>query len=109
MKGRAMTTKRGWRCGLLGGLVLGLAAGAGCQTYYPAAGLTLPTPHYLDHPPTYIPPSPPFPFARELAQQQAIAAQVEPGIGPALPSQVPIGPPPPGPVGPGAPPPPGAP
>jgi hypothetical protein len=39
-----------------------------------AAGMTLPSSRYLEHPPQYIPPSPPFPLPRELASQEAAAA-----------------------------------
>jgi len=45
---------------------LGLALLSGCQTWVPEAGLTLPSPYYLRHPPTYFPPSPPFPLTKEL-------------------------------------------
>jgi hypothetical protein len=85
---------RGWRRGVLAGFTA-LVGVAGCQTYY--GGGTYPTPRYLEHPPVYIPDSPPFPLPRELATQQAIAAQPEPGApapGPApagLPPRVPAG------------------
>ena len=84
-----MKTIRGWRRGVLAGFAA-LAGLAGCQTYY--GGGTYPTPRYLEHPPTYIPPSPPFPLARELATQQTIAAEPEPGapVG-GLPPRVPAG------------------
>lgn len=36
----------------------------GCQTYF--GGMTLPSPHYLKHPPQYFVPDPPFPLQREL-------------------------------------------
>ena len=42
------------------GLGLALLALGGCQTW--VAGMTLPSGRYLEHPPQYIPPSPPFPF-----------------------------------------------
>jgi len=69
------------RCCSLRRIALGLAltAGAGCQTYVPEAGLTLPTPHYLAHPPQYIPPSPPYPLPREQASLEAAAAAQVPG------------------------------
>jgi hypothetical protein len=93
--------------GLAGlGLVLGLCSG--CQTW--VAGMTLPSGHYLQHPPQYFPPSPAFPLTRELAAQEAIAGAPAPGApvgplpapvpGPGLPLPVPGGPglplPPPG-------------
>ncbi len=46
-----------------------LATAAGCQTW--VAGMTLPSGHYLEHPPQYIPPSPEYPLQRELGHQQA--------------------------------------
>jgi hypothetical protein len=88
---------------------LGLAVGlcSGCQTW--TSGMTLPSGHYLQHPPQYFPPSPVFPLTRELAGQEAIAAAPAPGapVGP-LPPAVPgpgLPPPVPGGVGPGLPPP----
>jgi hypothetical protein len=59
----------------------------GCQTW--VAGMTLPSGHYLEHPPQYFPPSPPFPLSRELAYQQAIAAQV-PGVAAPAPLPAPV-------------------
>lgn len=55
----------------------GMVASTGCQTQM--AGMTLPSPHYLEHPPQYVPPSPPFPLTRELAQQEEIASRPAPG------------------------------
>ena len=58
-------------------LVLGLgsAANSGCQTYFTETGQTLPSGHYLRHPPQYIPPTPPFPLPREAADlEQAVYA-----------------------------------
>jgi hypothetical protein len=79
------------------GLGLALLALGGCQTWM--AGMTLPSGRYLQHPPQYIPPSPPFPLSRELASQEAAAAAALPGGGPVpLPPELP-------PPGPGAPPP----
>ena len=52
---------------------LGLALTSGCQTWVPEAGLTLPSPWYLRHPPTYFPPSPPFPLQKELNSQEEAA------------------------------------
>jgi hypothetical protein len=46
-----------------------LAVLPGCQTW--SAGETLPSPRYLEHPPGYIPPSPPFPLERELTTMEA--------------------------------------
>jgi hypothetical protein len=84
-----MNNKRKW-CGCLGGMAcLGflLTSATGCQTN--VAGMTLPSGHYQEHLPQYIPPSPPYPLPNELARQQQIAAQPAPdGAGP-LPRPVP--------------------
>lgn len=71
---------------------LALTTLGGCQTYY--GGMTLPSPHYLEHPPSYAPDqSPPFPYARELATMQAqnAAAEAAAGPGAGLPARVPAG------------------
>ncbi|MFL5241195.1 MAG: hypothetical protein ACJ8FY_03730 [Gemmataceae bacterium] len=67
-----MKTKRQWPCWCFAGLGLALTVLSGCQTN--VGGMTLPSGHYLDHPPQYIPPSPAFPLSRELASQEAAAA-----------------------------------
>jgi hypothetical protein len=66
----------------LSGLLVSLAALAGCQTS-DLAGMTLPSGYYLKHPPNYFPPEPEFPLLNELTEQQAQAAQGLPG-GPPL-------------------------
>jgi hypothetical protein len=86
-----MKTALRWRWLWSAGLGFGLAASSGCQTW--VAGMTLPSGHYLQHPPQYIPPDPPFPLPLELAGQEEAAA-----AGPIIP-------PPPGPLGPPPPPP----
>lgn len=88
---------------ILASLGLTLVTLGGCQTYVPATGQTLPSPRYLQHPPAFYPPSPPFPLARELASQERAAAAVPEGAVPAvpLPPAVPgpaIAPPPPVPI-----------
>ena len=84
------------RCRTLGcvaALSLGLGTLSGCQTWF--AGMTLPSPHYLEHPPQYFPPSPPYPLPRELATQEATyAAPVPGGAVPAGPLPAPIPAPP---------------
>jgi hypothetical protein len=73
--------KTRWPSWCLAGVGFGLLALNGCQTW--TAGMTLPTPRYLQHPPQYFPPSPAFPLSRELASQEAIAGAA-PGV-PAVP------------------------
>ena len=68
-----MKTKRHGAWVLWAGLGMGLLSG--CQTWVPEAGVTLPSPDYLRHFPTYIPPSPPFPLPRELNSLEEAAAQ----------------------------------
>ncbi|HXG09367.1 MAG TPA: hypothetical protein VNK04_06220 [Gemmataceae bacterium] len=96
--------KTSWSGRGLAVLGLGLGILAGCQTYIPEASVTLPSGRYLEHPPQYIPPSPPFPLSRELASMEAAAAALGPGGAPpppaALPPPVPA-PLPPAPPGPG--------
>ena len=52
---------------------LALALLSGCQGWEPNSGLTLPSPHYLRHPPQYFPPSPPYPLPRELGSLEEAA------------------------------------
>ncbi|HEY7310780.1 MAG TPA: hypothetical protein VH643_15560 [Gemmataceae bacterium] len=47
---------------------------------------TLPSGQYLQHPPQYIPPSPPFPSSRELAAQEASTATLLPPPRPECPA-----------------------
>src|SRR5947199_7960732 len=88
-----------WPACCLAGLGLALSALGGCQTW--TSGMTLPSGRYLEHPPQYFPPSPPFPLARELASQERANAEAL-GVGGAGAVQ-PL--PPPIPPGPGEPPP----
>jgi hypothetical protein len=110
-----MKRKR-WPGLMLAGLGLGLSLLSGCQTW--VAGMTLPSGRYLEHPPQYFPPSPPFPLARELASQERANAEAlgvggagfGPGEAQPLPPPIPPGPGPgpgPGDVPPGVIPPPG--
>jgi hypothetical protein len=52
--------------------------------------MTLPSPHYLDHPPQFIPESPPFPLTKELGRQEQTDLAPAPS-GDGLPPQVPPG------------------
>ena len=64
-----------WKAWLLStGLGVGLLVMSGCQTWISEAGVTLPSGHYLQHPPQYIPPGPDFPLEQELASQEEAAA-----------------------------------
>ena len=64
-----------WPGYVLAGAGLVLTALSGCQTW--TAGMTLPSPRYLQHPPQYFAPSPPYPLPRELASQDRAAADAE--------------------------------
>lgn len=68
---------------LSGAMVAGgfaaLLANSGCQTH--VAGMTLPSAHYLEHAPQYVPPSPAFPLNRELRYQEETVAKPAPGAG----------------------------
>ena len=68
---------------LSGALVVGalgsVFVASGCQTH--VAGMTLPSGHYLEHPPQYSPPSASFPLNRELRYQEETAAKASPGSG----------------------------
>jgi hypothetical protein len=91
-----MNTTRRWLWLSSAGLGLALTTLTGCQTWIPDAALTLPSPHYLEHPPQYIPHSPFFPLPREEATQEAIsaraAAAAAAGAPGGLPAPVPGGP-----------------
>jgi hypothetical protein len=86
-------TKRLWPGIFLAGWGLAALAPTGCQTW--TGGMTLPSARYLQHPPQYIPPSPPYPLSRELAGQEATAAAAAAGgvPGPAVPLPAPVPPP----------------
>ncbi len=83
-----MKTTRWRTVACLAGPGLLLGALSGCQTW--VAGMTLPSPRYLEHPPQYIPPSPPYPLPRELASQEATYAAPVPGAPPAAPLPAPL-------------------
>ncbi len=72
-----MSKMRSWK--IVGTLALLCSTGlTGCQTWPWESGMTLPSGHYLQHQPQYIPRTPPFPFSRELAlmEEQNAAANV---------------------------------
>jgi len=48
---------------LVFGSLAALSTACGCQTNF--GGMTLPSPHYLKHPPQYFIPDPTFPLQRE--------------------------------------------
>ena len=82
--------RRPWLAALA--VALGLVTGSGCQTYLVPTSQTLPSGWYLQHPPQFIPDSPPFPLPREEAGLERATLQ---GGGP-VPAR-PGGGPPPGP------------
>jgi len=96
-----MNTTRRWLGLPTAAIGLVLAAQAGCQTWVPDCGLTLPSGHYLEHPPQYFPHSPPFPLTREEATMAAINARAA-----GAPAAAPLPPPVPAAPGPAGPPPP---
>lgn len=82
---------RRWHCLGLAGLSLALVTTTGCQTN--VAGMTLPSGHYLQHPPQYFAPSPAFPLQRELAaMEKAEAPAAAPGGVAPLPAPAPVAP-----------------
>jgi hypothetical protein len=83
-----MKTMRRTHWGWIGGLGLALAL-TGCQTW--TSGMTLPSGHYLQHPPQYFPPDPAFPLARELSSMEL--NQPAPGAAVAAPARAPLPPP----------------
>src|SRR3954447_7377646 len=92
-----MLKSRRWQYLCAAGLGMAVSVVTGCQTYHISAGLTLPSGHYLEHPPQYFPPDPDFPLQRELntqlSQAAAAAAANPPGrAGPLPPPAVPAGP-----------------
>lgn len=60
---------------MLAGALSALSLVGGCQTFNAETGMTLPSGHYLRHPPQYIPPSPPFPLTKELESLEEAAAR----------------------------------
>jgi hypothetical protein len=95
--GTTMTTTRRWQLLGAAGLGLGLSLTAGCQTHIISAGMTLPSPHYMEHPPQYFPPDPDYPLQREVntqLNQAAAAAAANPAAiaGPVPVPAVPAGP-----------------
>jgi hypothetical protein len=72
-------------------MVLGMISLVGCQTWI--AGMTLPSPYYLQHNPQYFPEDPDFPLERELQTQidySGVFKQPDAGV---LPPAVPAIPP----------------
>ena len=85
-----MKIKGSWQGLCTVGVGIGLAVLSGCQTN--VAGMTLPSGRYLQHPPQYIPPSPPFPLSRELASMEGGAGAGPQGALPAGPEGAPAPP-----------------
>ena len=105
-----MTISRRWQLACAAGLGLGLSATTGCQTHIIGTGMTLPSPHYLEHPPQYFPPDPTFPLQRERDSMLDPDGAIRRGVAGPLPAVPgPLGAPapagvPPVPAGPGLPP-----
>lgn len=78
--------------GVLAAVGVTFAVLSGCQTQLPLTGQTLPSPHYLEHPPQYIPQSPVFPLAHEQATLEAQAGAPVPGFGQLVPPPQPVPP-----------------
>ncbi len=57
----------------LGIAVVGMSLLTGCQTWNMEAGITLPSPYYLRHPPQYFPPSETNPLPKEYQSQEEAA------------------------------------
>lgn len=90
-----MTDLRRWLRLRAAVLALAVAALGGCQTYNMATSMTLPSGHYLEHYPQYIPPTPTYPLPRELLNLQDAALRPTPaGPRPLLPGAPPVPPPP---------------
>jgi hypothetical protein len=89
LAGLALATLSGCTAGsaALGGAGVLIAGVGTTQTW--VAGMTLPSPRYLEHQPQYFPPSPVFPLENELAQQQAVWAAPAPGL-PGVPAPAPL-------------------
>jgi hypothetical protein len=68
--------KAKWRVGLIAFAALSLSVLSGCQTWIAEAGITVPSPHYLRHPPQYFPPSPPYPLPKELNSLEEAAKAI---------------------------------
>jgi hypothetical protein len=76
-----MKTLFRWQGLVTCGLFLGVLTVCGCQTWVPSSAQTLPSGHYLQHPPQYIPDDPDFPLANELAAQEEAALGAPAGGG----------------------------
>jgi hypothetical protein len=75
-KGVVMRTLQIKKLGMLAGLAVALGVQTGCQTQI--AGMTLPSPYYMEHPPQYFPEDPAFPLIKELATQEEQAGLIRP-------------------------------
>ena len=71
-------TKNRWLLRCVAGATLCVSALSGCQTYF--GGMTLPSPHYLQHYPTYFPPDPPFTHQRERDSMLDPTGEIRRGI-----------------------------
>jgi hypothetical protein len=70
-----MTIQRPRPMWLAAALGLTVCWTSGCQTYFPPTLQTLPSGYYLQHPPQYIPATPPFPLPKEEAALEQASNQ----------------------------------
>jgi hypothetical protein len=87
-----MNKTRRWQWLGTFGFGLALAMLSGCQTWVTEAGSTLPSGHYLEHPPVFVPRSPDFPSAPALSSMEAGGAAAGAAAGQPVPQAPPVGP-----------------
>ena len=73
-----MTRMNRWLLRCVAGAAVSVGGLSGCQTY--SGGMTLPSPHYLNHYPTYFPPDPPFTHQRERDSMLDPTGEIRRGV-----------------------------
>ena len=73
-----MTELNRWLLRCAAGAAVSVAGLSGCQTH--TGGMTLPSPHYLNHYPTYFPPDPPFTHQRERDSMLDPTGEIRRGV-----------------------------
>jgi hypothetical protein len=76
--------------GGLGAFAMCVLAFSGCQTHM--AGLTLPSPQYLKHYPSYFPEDPAFPLQRERDSMIDPTGEIRRGVAPSATGTLPQAP-----------------